>query len=107
MLRSLSVSLVTRGCGFSHGILCWSLLLAVGLSLSVSYGIATETIVLGSREGHWIYGYARAFNLVSIAAFLLASGAAGALLAVTNPAGSRGWPLVVVWLLLGFGLQAL
>jgi len=52
-------------------------------------------------------GYARPFHLLSIAAFLLASGAAGGPLAVANPAGSRGWPLVVLWLLLGFGLQAL
>jgi len=85
-----------------------SILLGSMLSLVVSFGLATGWLVLGSREGHWVYGYVQPFGLRSLAVFLLASAMCGALLA--TPAGvvdRREWPLVLIWLLVALACQGL
>ena len=92
----------------THRILWASLLLGSMLSLAVSYSIAARSILLGSREGHWVYGYIQSFSLVSLAVFLLVSALSGALLAAPGAvAGRREWVLVLAWFLIAPGLQGL
>lgn len=77
-------------------------------SLFACYSMATQSLILGSTEGGWAYGYLAIFSprilLVAVAATAIA---AALLFGVKAGATKRDWPLVLAWLALGLGLQAL
>jgi len=76
--------------------------------LAVCYGIATHQILLGSREGRWVYGYLQPFRLWSLGAAALASaGCIGLLSATTLPFLRRDWQRILAWMLLALAVQAL
>lgn len=92
----------------SHQILWASLVLGSLLSLVVCYSIATQSILLGSREGRWVYEYVQLFTVRSLVVFLLVSVLACALLSAPGTvADHREWWLVLAWVLVALGLQAL
>ena len=89
-----------------HHALWVSVALGSILALVVSYRIATQSIVLGSRAGAWVYGYLQPFAVRSLVMFLLVSVLAIALLAVPGTwVARREWWVVAAWLLLALGLQ--
>ena len=92
----------------SKYVLWASLALGCALSLVVSYGIATQSIILGSGEGRWVYGYLQPFTARPLIVSLLVSLVGCAMLAAMPEirAARREWWLVVAWLLVGLGLQA-
>jgi len=78
----------------------WSCLLAgAALSLYVSYGIATQTVFVGSREGSWVYPYLRPFawRIIAIWAIALAI-MVGLLRLSTRFSNGREW----IWLVFCF-----
>jgi hypothetical protein len=76
------------------------------VSLLVCYNVATRSVILGSREGGWFYGYMRFFSARMLIVSLLASAlAAGLLFSVTPGATRRDWPVVLAWIGLALGLQ--
>jgi hypothetical protein len=74
------------------------------VSLLVCYAVASQSFVLGSSDGGWVYGYVAVFNprvlMVAAAAVALA-----AILVFFSP--RSGWPAVLGWIALALGLQAL
>jgi hypothetical protein len=87
----------------------WSSLLAGSiLSLLVAIGIGTQSIVLGSGAGNWVYPYIQPFHARTLAVFALVCAIALPLCAVPARFADRHicW-MVAAWLLVGFGSQAL
>jgi hypothetical protein len=89
--------------------LWWAaLLVGAAASLVVCYHIATHSILLGSREGGWYYGYIRVFAARSLWIWLLATGGCVALLAASESIGRRReWASVFLWFGAALVLQAL
>jgi hypothetical protein len=87
----------------------WDSLLAGAVaSLLVCYNITTQSIVFGSQEGHWTYTYVQPFSVRVLMVWLLASAlAAGVLFAAKPAATRRDWPVLLVWMAIGLGLQAI
>jgi hypothetical protein len=87
----------------------WDWVLAGSVAtLLVCYNLTAQSIAFGSQEGHWIYSYVRPFNLGVIMAWLLASTLAGAVLFVAKPGVTRrDWPVVLMWIAIGHGVQAI
>lgn len=84
------------------------LLIGSVLSLYVSYRVATQSIILGSREGHWIYPYISAFGVRSLAVFLVVSGlGAWLVIAQDGIARRRPWLVVGAWIVGAVLLQGL
>jgi hypothetical protein len=77
-------------------------------SLFACYAIATQSLILGSTEGGWTYGYLAIFSqralMVAVAATAIS---AGLLFGARAGATRREWPLVLAWVAVGLGLQAL
>jgi hypothetical protein len=77
-------------------------------SLFACYAIATQSLILGSTEGGWAYGYLAIFSprtlMVAAAATAIS---AGLLFGARAGAARRDWPLGLAWIALGLGLQAL
>ena len=75
------------------------------VSLLVCYAVAGQSLVLGSSDGGWVYGYVAVFN----PRMLMVAAAAAALAAVLVFffAPRSGWPAVLGWIVLALGLQAL
>ena len=75
------------------------------MSLLVCYAIASQSLVLGSSDGGWVYGYVAVFS----PRMLMVAAAAAALAAVLVFffAPRSGWPAVLGWIVLALGLQAL
>ena len=77
-------------------------------SLFACYYIATQSLILGSSEGGWAYGYVAIFNprtlMVAGAAAVIS---AGLLFGARAGATKRDWLLVLAWMALGLGLQAI
>jgi hypothetical protein len=89
-------------------ILWISLVLGSALSLVTCYRLATRSIVLGSREGGWVYPYVQPFDVRSVAVFLLVSLLACGLVAAPNAVTRRReWLLVLFWITVAVGLQGL
>ncbi|MCM3879215.1 MAG: hypothetical protein ND807_03815, partial [Vicinamibacterales bacterium] len=89
--------------------LLWaSLVLGSAMSLYVSWQLAAQSLVFGSHEGHWVYGYVGAFKTGLIEVFFVAAVPAVALLWVSwRPRQeSFEWPLVLAWCILALGFQA-
>jgi hypothetical protein len=78
------------------------------MSLYVSWQLAMQSLVFGSHEGNWVYGYAGAFKTGLIEVFVVAAVPAVALLWVSwRPRQeSFEWPLVFAWCMLALGFQA-
>jgi hypothetical protein len=101
----------------SRRLLWASLLLGSMLSLALSCRLAMQSLVLGSREGNWVYGYFGTFNGRLVEVFLIATVFAAGLLWVSwfllPPTGpppalkSIEWPLVFAWCLVGLVLQGM
>jgi hypothetical protein len=92
----------------SPAILWSGLLLGSALSLWVSYAIAMQSLVLGSREGRWVYPYVQRFGARSLVVFLLVSVVAGSLVAMRGALWRRSeWLPVLVWIAVALGLQGL
>jgi hypothetical protein len=87
----------------------WASLLAGSiLSLLVSVGMGTQSLALGSLEGHWVYRYIQPFAFRSIAVCAVVAAMVFALCAVpARIARCRPWWMVVAWLLVGFISQAM
>ena len=74
------------------------------VSLLVCYAIASQSLVVGSSDGGWVYGYIAVFG----PRMLMVAAAAAALAAVLVFFSPRsGWPVVLGWIVLALGLQAL
>ncbi len=78
----------------------------VGVSLVVSYQLASQTVVFGSREGNWFYRYVSGFNPRSIEAFAICATLSSALLSYSWRSTAE-WRLVLAWCVLATALQAL
>jgi hypothetical protein len=83
------------------------LVIGVLASLLVSYRITTPSVVLGSREGGWIYAYVEPFNARILGVSLLATALCAGMLYSFTPATRLDWPAVFAWIGLAFALQAL
>lgn len=92
-----------------RGVVLWTLLLLGSvLSLYVSYRIATHSIILGSREGGWVYPYIHAFSIQPVAMFLLVSLLVASVFAVQDVlARDREWVMVALWIVAATVLQGL
>jgi hypothetical protein len=92
----------------SDRLLWGALLLGATLSIAVSGAIATHTVIVGSPEGRWFYGYVEGFSTRPIGAALLVTGLASALILVVRPAaGIREWAVVFTWIVAATGLQVM
>ena len=91
-------------------LLFWWVALAVGIgaALCVAIGVATESITIGSDEGHWVYPYSQPLSAHVLWTFAVVSATASALVLVPTEVGRRhpSW-LVILWLLVGSEQQAL
>lgn len=90
--------------------LLWTGVLAGAFaSLLVCYGISTEWLVVGSREGRWTYDFVQpvSAHAIAIAALVSAIGVTALMWRPRREERSREWALVCAWIVLGIGLQAL
>src|SRR5881296_3390099 len=93
--------------GLSDRALWTCLVIGVLASLLVSYRITTQSVVLGSREGGWIYGYVEPFNARILGVSLLETALCAGMLYSFTPAARLDWPAVFPLIGLSFALQAL
>jgi hypothetical protein len=104
----------------SRRLLWASVVVGSALSLAGAYAVATQWLVIGSREGGWVYGYLNSFNTRLAESFLIASVFLAAALAASWPRlqrlGSNAldgrtsvgeWTLILAWCLLAVALQGL
>ena len=78
------------------------------VALFVCYNITTRSLILGSREGGWTYGYVEFFRARTMIISLIASAfSAGLVFSIRPGATRRDWPVVLAWIGLALGLQAL
>jgi methylthioxylose transferase len=92
----------------SHRTFWAALLVGAALSLVVCYIIATQSMILGSREAGWWYGYRSPFTVRALGAAILISGFSSILLLAARPApGIREWVLVLAWVLVATSLHGL
>ncbi len=87
----------------------WGILLAGTLAaLIAACGLATQSLVVGSPEGRWVYRYAGALTLNALLAAGGVSLLAVWLLPITERWQSRReWPVVLLWILVACGCHAL
>jgi hypothetical protein len=91
-----------------RGLLWGSLALGTALALVVCSRIAAQSIVVGSVEGRWVYGYLQPVSLRLVATAALAIVVScGALAAGTLLERRSDWWLVLGWMGVGLGVQAL
>jgi hypothetical protein len=78
------------------------------VSLLVCYGVAGQSLVIGSAAGGWVYGYVAVFTTQTLVIGAAAGALAAALLFGIRPETWRtDWPALLAWILLALGLQAL
>ena len=88
----------------------WALILSgSALSLLVSFGLATMSIVVGSVEGRWVYEYVEGLHRRPLEIWLVAVVlSVGALVAVPLDSVRRHqWRSVLLWVALAFVIQGL
>jgi hypothetical protein len=76
-------------------------------SLFVSYEVSRQSVILGSRDGGWVYGYVEPFKARILGVSLLATALCAGLVFSVTPSGRSGWLAVVAWIGLAFALDAL
>jgi hypothetical protein len=83
--------------------------LAIGAlaSLFVSYEVSRQSVILGSRDGGWVYGYVEPFKARILGVSLLATALCAGLVLWVTPTGRSGRLAVVAWIGLAFALDAL
>jgi hypothetical protein len=74
-------------------------------SLLVIYEITTQGIVLGSRDGGWVYGYVEPFTTRTLGVSLLATALCAGLLFSVAPTPRVDWLAVFAWIGLAFGVD--
>src|SRR5689334_3136401 len=85
-----------------------ALLLGTAFSFLVSYWIASQAIIIGSREGNWIFPYIRSFDVRTFAIALVTSASASWLVAIQDTAARRHTlPIVIAWTLGAMVFQGL
>jgi hypothetical protein len=85
-----------------------ALLLGTAFSCLICYGIAAQAIVIGSREGNWVFPYIRAFDARTFVIVLTISLSAGCLAVAQERVARRHvWPLLVGWTLGAMVVQGL
>ena len=75
-------------------------------SLFVSYQVARQSVILGSRDGGWLYGYVEPFNARTLGVSLLATALCAGLGFSVKPTARSGWLAVAAWIGV-FALDAL
>ncbi len=87
--------------------LLWGwLVLALLMAALVCYGIATQSVVVGSFRGRWVYRYIQPFSVRILLTALSVAAATCMLLLSDRIAGRLSWRTVSLWLLLAVTLQA-
>ena len=76
-------------------------------SLLVSYRVARQSLVVGSWEGGWIYPFVAPIVLAPFVVWCIASVVVIVALRWLPDARHHGWQTIVVWMLLGLGIQGL
>jgi methylthioxylose transferase len=78
------------------------------LAAALCAGIAAQAVVLGSREGRWLYGYLQPFRPSWLVVAALATAACASLLAASDvPFLREDWKQILLWMLVALGVQAL
>jgi hypothetical protein len=90
-------------------LLLWLCLLAgVALSLSLSYDVATQEILVGSIAGRWFYPYLASFSLYTVFIAAVATALCAGPLYVSDVMDRRGeWSVVVMWCVAALAIQGL
>ena len=84
------------------------LILAAAAAIAVSVEIAAQALVVGSRDGQWVYGYVAPLSAPAVAAALGAIAACCALLAASDVTGRRSATAqIVMWIAAAFAVQIL
>ena len=85
----------------------WTALCAgVAVSAVACYRIATLSLVLGSHDGRWVYGYLYGFSSRSMVVCAMVCVAGAAMLALpARVVRRREWWLVALWLVVGMMAQ--
>jgi hypothetical protein len=79
--------------------LLWASLAAGSvIALLVCYAAATQSLVVGSIEGGWYYGYRQPFTLRILLVFFLVIAPAGALLLLGGKWPGGEWSQVLMWI---------
>lgn len=82
--------------------------LGVGViaSLSLSYDVSQQRVLLGAREGGWTYFYLAPFGWYSLVMWAVATGLCVALLRVADPVDRRApWLNVVMWFVAALAIE--
>ncbi len=87
--------------------LLWAwMVLALLMAALACYRIATQSIVLGSSEGRWVYRYLQPFSVRILLTGVAVAAASCVLLLSDRTTGRYTWRTVCVWVLLALALQA-
>ena len=98
---------VSRATGEIPERLLWAwLVLALLMAALACYRIATQSIVLGSAEGRWVYRYLQPFSVRILLTGVSVAAASCVLLLSDRITGRYTWRTVFVWVLLAVALQA-
>ena len=88
--------------------LLWFVLIVGSVaSLLVSYRIARQSLVVGSYEGGWIHPFMAPIALTPFVVWAIASVAVIVALRWLPDGRHHSWKTIVIWMLLGLGIQGL
>ena len=90
-------------------IVLWAAVLAGAvLSLQLSYGVATQSVIVGAREGRWVYGYLQPFAWRTVIVFTVAFvGMLAVMRATASEFAEREWVWLLVWFVAAIGVEGL
>jgi hypothetical protein len=89
-----------------HRLLWWALGIGAALSIAVCWGVARQTLVVGSADGGWHYPYGPPASAALVSAWVLwSAAAAGLVVASWRLAAARPWWILLMWILAATGLQ--
>ncbi len=84
------------------------LILAAAVGIAVCVEVAAQTLVVGSRDGNWVYGYFAPLGALALAAALAAIAACCAVLAASGvPRLHSAAVQLLVWIVAAFAVQGL
>ena len=85
-----------------------ALIVAASTSIVVTIDVARQTLVIGSHEGRWVYGYLQPLRATSLVVAALATGIAWlTLVAGGRRMDGRVWRLLLLWSVAGVVVQSL